>query len=310
MNAATEISLLVTRELRRSVRSVKGIVLGIITLVGAVIASIAVVWMQGAEIERAGSQQALEELNRKMLEHGTGDTAYAMHLASMPQSLRTFLDITVWLAPLLIALLGFDGVAGELQHKAVRFWTVRSRRASYFAGKLLGLWALVSLVILVLNVIVGTVALAKGYVSAVDLLRWGTTFWLVAVLIAGAWAAIATLISSFTKQPIAALLSTFGVFFLLWLANTVGSALRARDAIRQMREAVELSGGGGGGGSDAMQSPVFAPMHWYEYLYPNGYESMLLSSEVSKALTGVAVLLGFVAVITIAGSFVFSKRDI
>lgn len=309
MNAATETSLLVARELRRSVRSVKGIILGIITLVGAVIASIAVVWMQGSELERAGSQAALDELNRKMVERGTGDAALAAHIASMPQSLRTFLDITVWLAPLLIALLGFDGVAGELQHKAVRFWTVRSRRSSYFAGKLLGLWALVALVILVLNVIVGAVAVAKGYVSAFDLLKWGTLFWLVAVVIAGAWAAIATLISSLTKQPIAALLTTFGVFFLLWLSNTVGAALRAREVIRQTREAMEQLGEAGQT-ADAMSPPVLPPMHWYEYLYPNGYETMLLSTEISKVLMALAVLLGFVVVVTVGGSLVFAKRDI
>ncbi len=296
MSPATEISLLVTRELRRSVRSVKGIILGIITLVGAVLTSIMVVWIQGSDIAAAGGAEALAEANRKMVESHTGDAALANQIASMPESLSYFLNITIWLGPLLIALLGFDGVAGELQHKAVRFWTVRSRRWSYFAGKVLGLWLLVGLVILVLNVIVCTVALVKGYISAGDALRWGARFWFVAFVIAGAWAALATLISSFYKQPIAALLTTFGVFFVLWLANFVGGLLRAKAMIDLARESGE--------------TPVLPPMHWYEYLYPNGYEQMLLSADAGKVFTGLAALLGFVVVAIAAGSFVFAKRDI
>ncbi len=297
MNAATEISLLVARELRRSVRSLKGIILGIITLVGAVLTSIMVVWIQGNDLAAAGgSQAALAEANRQMVEQHTGDAGLAAQIASMPESLRTFLDITIWLGPLLIALLAFDGIAGELQHKAVRFWAVRSRRASYYTGKLLGLWLLVGLVTLALNLIVNTVAFAKGYVSAGDLARWGGRFWLVGLLIAGAWAAIATLISSLYKQPIAALLTTFGVFFLLWLANVIGGALRAREALQKAHE--------------TMTAPVLPGMRWYEYLYPNSYEQMLLSADGTKVLTALAALLGFVVISIAAGSFLFAKRDI
>src|SRR5208283_4553437 len=71
LNAATEISLLVARELRRSVRSLKGIILGIITLVGAVLTSLMVVWMQGNDLARAGGSEALAEANRQMIEQHT-----------------------------------------------------------------------------------------------------------------------------------------------------------------------------------------------------------------------------------------------
>ena len=88
-------------------------------------------------------------------------------------------------------------MSGELQHRSVRFWTVRTRRWSYFIGKILGLWALVALITLVLNIIAGTVvararlrhrrassspgACASGWSPSI---------------IAGSWAAIATFISS------------------------------------------------------------------------------------------------------------------
>jgi ABC-type transport system involved in multi-copper enzyme maturation permease subunit len=289
VSPATEVRLLVIRELGRSVRSLKGLILGIITLVGAVIASIALVWVEGESRARAGSEDALREMRRAILEKQTGDAGLASYLAGMPESLRSFLDITIWLGPLLIALLGFDIIAGELQHKSVRFWTVRTRRGSYFAGKLLGLWALVGLITLALSLLVDIVALAKGYVGFGDLIRWGSRFYFTALIIAGAWAAIATFISSCFRQPIVALLTTFGTFFVLWIVHIAGVAVRAKELI---------------------ETGTAPDMRWYEYLYPNAYEDLLLSPEPKKVFTAVAILLAFVVAAIAGGSLLFSKRDI
>ena len=46
-------------------------------------------------------------------------------------------------------------------------------------------------------------------------------------------------------------------------------------------------------------------MAWYEYLYPNGYDTMLLSPQPGKVLTAAGILLGFVAVVVAGGSFLF-----
>ena len=291
MSPAVEIRLLVSRELRRSVRSVKGIVLGIITLLGAILTSVAVVWIEGANREKlgAGSTEAFIQMKKEVIEKQTGDAGLASYMASMPWSLVTFLEVTIWLGPLLIALLGFDAIAGELQHKSVRFWTVRSRRWSFFAGKLLGLWALVGMVTLALNVIAGSVALAKGYVTVGQLLGWGTRFWLVGLVIAGAWAAIGTFVSSLFKQPMLSLMTTFATFFVLWLCGLGGFIARAKATY---------------------ETGITQDMSWYEYLYPNAYDTMLLSPQPSRVLLATGILLGFVAFVIAAGSFLFSKRDI
>ncbi len=289
MSPVTEIGLLASRELRRSVRSVKGLILGIITLVGAVLASLVLTWVEGQKVAEAGSREALVELRRQMLEKQTGDAGLARYLASMPQSLRSFLDLTIWLGPLLVALLGFDAVAGELQHRSVRFWAVRSRRSSYFAGKLLGLWALVALVTVVLSLLVDGFALVRGFVGAADILRWGSRFALVAVVIAGPWAAIATFISSTFKQPIGALLTTFGTFFLLWVVNVAGVATRARALA---------------------ETGTLPRPHLWEYVYPNAYDNLLLSPEPGKVAIALGVLLGFVALATAGGSLLFARRDL
>jgi ABC-type transport system involved in multi-copper enzyme maturation permease subunit len=292
LNPALEIQLLVGREIRRSVRSAKGIVLGVVTLLGAIATSFLVTTLEAAGRRAAGglSAQEFSELQRQTIEQQTGNASLAAQEASMPLSLRAFLTVTIWLSPLLIALLGFDAVSGELQHRSVRFWTVRARRTSYFAGKLLGLWALVALVTLVIQTIAGGVALVKGYVTPGQLFSWGLRFWLVAVAIAGAWAAIAVVTSSLFRTPVVALLTTMATFFVLWLFGMAGEFSRARSSL------------------DA--HVLDTSMRWYEYLYPNAYQSLLLAQDGHDVFRGAALLLGFVVCAAVGGAVLFERRDL
>jgi ABC-type transport system involved in multi-copper enzyme maturation permease subunit len=171
----------------------------------------------------------------------------------------------------------------------VRYWTVRTRRSAYFAGKLLGLWATVALVTLAIHALADGVALSRGYVDWGDLARWGPRFWGAGVAIAGAWVAIATVLSASLRSPAAALLTTFVAFFVLWIAGVVGGVARVSKSL------------GEGGAS---------PMRWFEYLYPNSYDSLLLSPEGPKVMAGVGALLGFVALAIVAGSAMFEARDV
>ncbi|MGA7122746.1 MAG: ABC transporter permease [Polyangiaceae bacterium] len=291
MNPVHEIGLLAARELRRGIRSAKGIALGGLTLLGAFVASLVCVWIEGADRAKgsAESTQAYVELKRQLLEQATGDAKFADYLASIPTSLLIFLKITVWLSPLLVALLGFDAVSGELQHRTVRFWTVRSRRSSYLAGKLVGLWLLVGAVALALNVLAGSVALTRGYVTPGELVQWGARSWFVAFFISGAWAAVAIFVSSCFRTPILALLTTFAVFFVSWIAGAGGFVSRQRHAF---------------------EAGIAPRMSWYEYFYPNAYDTLLLSPETTKVLTALGILVGFMMITLAAGSFVFERRDI
>jgi ABC-type transport system involved in multi-copper enzyme maturation permease subunit len=291
LSPAAEIRILFGREMRRSVRSAKGIVLFALTLIGAFLASLVCVWIEEKQrlAEHALSTEQFIEIKRQLIEKQTGDAARAAYEANVPTSLLVFLEITIWLGPLLVALLGFDVMAPELQNRSVRFWTVRTRRGSYFAGKLFGLWGVIGLFTLMLNAICGAVALGKGYVTAGQLLGWGLRFWLIALVISGAWAAVATFISSCFKAPILALLTTFAVFFAMWLSGTTGLVSRV---------------------SESAETRVLRSLHWYEYVYPNAYDSMLMSPDAGKVLQGAGILLGFVALAIAAGSAVFERRDI
>jgi ABC-type transport system involved in multi-copper enzyme maturation permease subunit len=290
LSPAVETRLVAFREFRRNVRSLKGVALGVITLLGAFVAALACVSSEGAgRASAAAENEVYEELKRRAIEKATGDAALAAYIASAPSSLLTFLKITIWLAPLLVALIGFDAVAGELQNRTVRYWTVRSRRSSYFVGKLIGLWAVVALVMLAIHVLADGVAFAHGYVTLAQLFTWSVRFWLVGVLIAGAWAAIATFISALFRAPVVALMTTFAVFFGLWLCGTIAFASRTMKDLT----------------TDITSAPP-----WYEYLYPNAYDSMLLSPDAGKAVTATVVLVGFVAIVMVGGSVLFQRRDV
>jgi ABC-type transport system involved in multi-copper enzyme maturation permease subunit len=291
LSPVIEIRLLVGRELRRSVRSAKGIALGALTLLGAFVASLVCVWAEGSDraSANAASTQAYVELKRDILTKATGDASFAAYLANIPTSLLVFLKITVWLSPLLVALLGFDNVSGELQHRSVRFWTVRSRRASYLTAKLLALWVLVGLLTLVLNLLAGTVALVRGYVAPLELVSWGLRLWFVAFVIAGAWSAMATFVSSCFKTPIVALLTTFATFFASWILGAGAYISRSKHFL---------------------DTGIARGMLWYEYFYPNAYDSLLLAPEATKVLTALGIIVAFVCVTCAAGSILFQRRDI
>jgi ABC-type transport system involved in multi-copper enzyme maturation permease subunit len=228
-------------------------------------------------------------MKRQLIEKGTGDAALASSLAALPLSLLMFLKFTVWVGPLLVALMGFDTIAGDLHHRTVRYFTVRTRRWSYVAGKFFGLWAFVALATLVLDLICGGAVLVKGYLDAPSLVKWGFEFWLVSLPIASAWTAVAIFVSGQFRTPILALLTTFAVFFVMWIFGVVGFFNHVKD---------ELSGG------------LTNTMHWYEYLYPNAYDTILLSTKPLEVARGAGILLGFSLGLTALGSYLFTRKDV
>jgi ABC-type transport system involved in multi-copper enzyme maturation permease subunit len=289
LTPATEIGLVFRREIRRNLRSAKGVALGALTLLGALVSALICTSIEGTERGHAVDAAEYLELKRAALQGVTGDAAFADYIAQAPSSLLLFLKINIWLAPLLVALLGFDSVAGDLQNRTVRYWTPRTRRSSYFAGKLLGLWATVALATFAIHLLADGLALSRGYVGWGDVPKWGVRFWVAGVVIAGAWVAIATLLSAALRAPAGALLTTFAAFFALWIAGVVGGVARV---------------------SRTVEGASPSPMRWFEYLYPNSYDTLLLSPEVSRVAAGAGALVGFVALAIVAGSALFEARDV
>jgi ABC-type transport system involved in multi-copper enzyme maturation permease subunit len=218
-------------------------------------------------------QQSQEEVYTKAF----NDSVMGHYLSTSPPSLVIMFILSIWLAPLLIALSSFDAVSGDVQHRTVRFWTVRTRRASYFVGKFLGAWATIALITFCMHALMWIVAIGQGEGSA-TVISWGVRFWLVSLPICAVWCAIATFVASLVRMPVLSLLLTLGAFFLVWL---FGFAI-ARGA----------------------------EIQWMAYLYPNSYDILLLSPRIEKVGTAFGVCMGVAAILTAVGAAMFQRRDI
>jgi ABC-type transport system involved in multi-copper enzyme maturation permease subunit len=271
-----EVQLVTARELRKSFRSVKGIVLAAVSLAGGAGVAMLFAWLDRVQRENMPAGLDVHDAQEQFFARWYGPNT-GKRLADCPYSLWMMLIGTLWLAPLLVALLDFDAVSGELQHRSVRFWTVRVRRSSYMLGKYFGAWISVLVVTFGMNVIVWVATAAVGGLPVSTVLGWGVRFFAVSIPIGAAWCGIATLVGSQVKTPMLSLLFIFATFFGLWLLRVVAG---------------------------------FSQAEWLAYLYPNIYDDFLLSpraADVAKGLLGTGLIAGLTVA---AATAIFERRDV
>ncbi|MDB4943601.1 MAG: hypothetical protein JWP97_3135 [Labilithrix sp.] len=279
MSPLSEIRFVAQRELTKSFRSAKGIVLLVLSLLGGTGATLLLVKVQQLKRDKLAGVDA-EQIHALREDAATqifGDPATGKSLANAPEVLIAVLLLTIWLTPLVISLLGFDSLAGDLQNKAVRYWTLRTRRWSYFVGKWAGTWLTISLMTFAMHALIWVVCIARGEAPAATALGWGIRFWLITLPMSAAWCAIATFVSSLFKSPIISLLVIFATFFALWLTWMIGQVTHA----------------------EAMM-----------YVYPNYYDSFLVNPRLDRAMIGLACCVGMAVLYVGGGSYLFSKRDV
>lgn len=286
MNPLAEVGLLVARELRRSVRSGKGIVLLLLCAMMATGTALIVVGAQQAADEaarhavRRGSGVAMmmagSEANHLMLESWY-DATVATRLREVPRIVLVMVMGTVMFAPAFVAMLSFDSVSAELQFRSVRYWTVRMRRASYFAGKVAGVFALAALATLVVQGIAWAIAIARGAAPLVETVGWGVLLWASTLPIVLAWVSLAVFISSFARTPMLALMLNFMANFALWLGWVIGHN---------------------------------GDLKWLRWVFPNFQDVRLLSSDPVQALVGLGACVAFSALFWLTGGVIFQRRDL
>ncbi len=280
VSPVAEVSLVIVRELRRNLRSTKGLLLASLSLLGGFSVALLLIKLSELKRERVGdfSPEQLRGLRETLLSETYGDAELGRFLSGSPDALLGVLQLTIWLTPLLVTLMGFDGISGELQHKTVRYWTLRTRRGSYFVGKWLGLFATVSLVTLAMDALIWGVCVARGEASLADTLVWGVRFWIVSLPMSLVWCAVATLVSSLFRVPFQALLVTSTAFTGLWVLWVIGF--------------------------------VSPSLYFLKYAYPNHVHALLLSPAGSQVASGLAACLGIAALYVGLGASSFHRRDV
>jgi ABC-2 type transport system permease protein len=285
-----ETRFMVQRELRKSFRSIKGIILSVLTVAGG--GGLALLFAQSDDIrqkrmhEKDISPEMLLEAKRKLFGWWFMDEKTGEHLGSAPGLIFFLFAVSLVLMPAVVLLLGFDSVAAERQHRTVRYWTVRSRRSSYIIGKWLGLWATCGVVALGMHALIWIVCTIRGEAPFADIVSWGFRFWCASMPILGMWCAVSVFISSLMRVPIIALLTTAGTFFVWWLVYIPFWVSGHNDP--------EVIGS---------PTPIL-------YIFPNYYDRFLLSPQIGPFLTGLAVCFGFAAAMLAASSTLFAKRDV
>ena len=277
MNPLHEIGLIVARELRKNLRSAKGIVLLLLSLLGGTGIALLIVAYFQAELANVPREE-LRAAQDDLFTRAYNDPAMGHYLGGAPLALVVMLFLSVWLAPLLVALAGFDGISGEVQSRAVRFWTVRVRRSSYFVGKFVGIWAVVSIITLLMNMFMWGVSIGRGAYGVGDTISWGVRFWLVSLPLSAIWCGIATFVASLFRTPILGLLTTFVTFFVLWF---LGWAIAHKPEIA-----------------------------WLGYIYPNHYDFWLMSPRPERVGAGLGICFLFAALPVAAGTLLFRQRDV
>ncbi len=291
MNPAAEIFLVWQRELRRSFRSVKGVLLTLFAVLGGLGVTMLAYWvftkiiagnLAEAGINVAYGSPEWQDLKKKGLEKALGAEQGAF-FAQMPEALLAMFQITVWLTPLLVALMSFDAISAEMQHRTLRYWSVRCRKESLFLGKALGQWSVVAIVWLILDLVVVILTVARGQGSIGTCLSFGIRLWLFTLPTALVWSAWATFVSSFFKSPPLALFSILGLFFVLFVARAVNTLMVAAEVVS---------------------------VRPFAYLYPNEYSDMMLSVRAGEFMKGLLPCLGYAAVLLGLGSWVFRRREV
>lgn len=280
-----EVLTVSARELRRNLRSAKGLVATLLFSLGGV-ASV-LVYRAGADFlsDATPGQVTPEDLRplrvRAMLALFDNDRTVAEYLADAPSVLLVFYKMTLLFLPLLIILLGYDTLAGDLQHRTLRYSAGRARRESIVVGKALALWVTVAGVSLAPSVFAWGSVVANGAAPLATALTYGLHFWVMAVFFASAYAGLTTLVSSFFRTPIVALLSSVATAFVLFVLRTVLASDLAPAGVRALR-----------------------------YAFPGAWETRMMSPRPAHFGAGMLACFAFMAVCTALACVSLRKRDL
>jgi ABC-type transport system involved in multi-copper enzyme maturation permease subunit len=284
MLSAREVGIVAQREVLRNLRSTKGIAMFSLFLLGGVVFSVLVSLIVSALVasfaKQTGTTTIPDDFQRSAWEAFLAwwykDEAIAKNLSAMPAALWALSWGTLKVLPILVLVVGFDQLAGEIQHRAIRYTVGRAHRASIVVGKALGTWAVVAIMILVLHLTVWVILLARGQYPLGEILSWGGRFWLFSSICAGAYVGYVAAVSSLFSTPIVALFAGAGGGALLWLAFQACNWLSL-------------------------------PAVW---AFPNAYEKLLLLPGAGTVAGGCGLFVLWGAACVLLATFVMAKRDV
>jgi hypothetical protein len=131
MTPLSEVGLTCLREMRKNLRSAKGIVMGVLFLLGGGAASLIYVALSAfADRLRDGREVPEDQIRaiREELWKGVYNADVGAYLSHSPLIFVALFKATLWFIPFMTLMIGFEQIAGDLQHRTIRYTAVRARR--------------------------------------------------------------------------------------------------------------------------------------------------------------------------------------
>jgi ABC-type transport system involved in multi-copper enzyme maturation permease subunit len=285
MQIVSEITLTFLRELRRTLRSGKGIAGLLLFLIGG--AGVAIILFSALDRAhyfeaQSGSRTAIRRQALEAMYEGVADKdAIVSYLASAPEPLLVFYPLTTFFLAILTMVWGFDAIAGDVQYRTIRYVTLRATRPSLVVGRWLALWVSGVVVSLLVSVILWAGLSSKGVFAGADVFHYGMRAWLAAVTLSLWYSALTMLASSLFRTPVLALLTAGGAATLLFFLRHLSGATWAPAWLRAAHD-----------------------------VFPGAWDDRLLSPSIAHWGAGTGVCLLWTAVAISAASVVLSKRDV
>lgn len=232
---------------------------------------------------KAGVSELPDEMWRKGRLDGLraaydGSDAIADYLVNCPAVLFFLFKGTLLFLPLLVLMVGFDQVSGELQHRTIRYLTGRAHRGSLVFGKAIGIWLVVSLMIAVLHLTVWGFLLFRGAAGVGETFSWGLRLAAFCMVYAWAYAGITALFSSIFRTPAVSLFVGAGILFAMSITRLVLSLF---DSTRNAT-----------------------------WLFPPTYEDLLVHPDPLRVAGGLGLLVLWGLLCTLAAAEVLRRRDV
>ena len=270
-------------ELRKNLRSKKGIAMFVLFFLGGAVPSVGQILIDNAQraahIENIPEEAKREMVEKTLLAVYRGDHDIASYLAHCPPVLLFLFQGTLFFLPLLALLVGFDQIAGEVQHRSMRYIIGRAPRHAIVIGKALGVWGVIATMVLVLHLVVWVVMIVQSDYGVALTLSWGARLWLFSVAFAAAYVGLVNLVSSWFKMPVLSLFIGAGVAFGLWLARLIVLAIGDR--------------------AEALT-----------WVFPSTYEQFMVSPDPLRSLLGCALAIGWGALAVGLASMIVRRRDL
>lgn len=283
MAVREEVGLVALHEIKKNIRSLKGIVMFVLFTLGGLVPTVGQMaldsWRRSAGMKEIPPDVKHELFHKALLANYKGDSAIADYLANCPPILFVLFQGTLAFLPLLIILIGFDQIAGDVQYRSIRYFVGRAHRESIVAGKALGTWAVIAVMTLVLNLVVWIAMLIQHEYGVVDTLSWGVRLWLYSICFGAAYVGLLNFVSSWFKQPMLALLTAVGLGFCMWLARVILEAV-AGNAL------------------------------YGAWVFPGHYEVLLVSPDPLRAVGGCALAIAWGGVLVAGTTFILKRKDV